>query len=69
MLKREGGNMNKIVLNDTMALVLDVADCMSDLCTKNFTLMVHEILQNYPDCRPVIRIAVRRKKVKMKIWA
>lgn len=61
--------MKKTVINETMALVLDLADCMSDLCTKNFTLMVHEILQNYPDCRPVIRIAVRRKKVKMKIWA
>ena len=60
--------MKKTVINETMALMLDLADCMSDLCTKNFTLMVHEILQNYPDCRPVIRIAVRRKKVKMKIW-
>ena len=61
--------MNKIVLNDTMALVLDVADCMSELSAKSFTILVHEILQNYPDCRPVIRIAVHRKKVKMKIWA
>lgn len=69
MLKREGGNVNKIVLNDTMALVLDVADCMSELSAKSFTIMVHEILQNYPDCRPVIRIAVRRKKIKMNILA
>ena len=61
--------MKKTVINGTLALALDLADCMSDLSTKNFTLMVHEILQNYPDCRPVIRIAVRRKKVKMKIWA
>lgn len=61
--------MKKTVRNETMALALDLADCMADLSTKNFTLMVHEILKNYPGCRPVIRIAVRRKKVKMKIWA
>lgn len=49
---------------DTIAaLAIELADSMADLSAKNFTLMVHEILQNYPDCRPVIRIAVRRKKI------
>ena len=61
--------MNRVELNEKMALVLDVADCMSELSAKSFTIMVHEILQNYPDCRPVIRIAVRRKKIKMNILA
>lgn len=50
---------------DTIAaLAIELADCMADLSTKNFTRMVKEILKNYPDCRPVIRIAVRRKKIK-----
>lgn len=61
--------MNRVVINETMALALDVAEIMSDLTVRDFTIMIHTILQNYPDCRPIIRIAVRRKKIKMKIWA
>lgn len=53
-----------MIQNEKTALVIELADYMADLSIKNFTIMVHEILKKYPDCRPVIRIAVHRRKSK-----
>lgn len=54
-----------MIQKDTIAaLAIELADSMADLSTKNFTRMVKEILKNYPDCRPVIRMAVHRRKSK-----
>lgn len=51
-----------MIQNEKTELAIELADCMADLSTKNFTLMVNEILKKYPDCRPVIRIAIHRRK-------
>lgn len=59
MIKRGNGN---VIQNEKTELAIELADCMADLSTKNFTLMVNEILKKYPDCRPVIRIAIHRRK-------